>query len=224
MTRWLVTAAIVAACSGGKTYNDAAADQFFTGEVVDWDSGTAFCGVFGATLQVHADASRTSSTNPNGRFQLMLAPAATTQLDLAPPTAGSECLAGKPKYQVPGIVVADRDVIAAMAMYSLRMISEPRVATFYQSFGSSFDATKAQVFVHVEGPPHAVSIAAAHQAPQATATASAAWAAGDTGVNVMFPNVDPASSTMLSVAGGATGTGTIPLAAGTFTYATVLVH
>ena len=51
------------------------ADVFFTGEIVDWDSTDAkFCGVFGAKWTVRGDVTRTSTTAPNGRFQLCLPP------------------------------------------------------------------------------------------------------------------------------------------------------
>jgi len=83
-----------------------------------------------------------------------------------------------------------------------------------------YDNTKAQVFVHVEGTLGAVTIAAAHDATQAWS--GTAWAAGSTGINVLFPNVDPTAGTTTVSATGATGGGTIPLAANSFTYVTVV--
>jgi hypothetical protein len=98
-----------------------------------------------------------------------------------------------------------------------------RQQSFFQAAGLQFDATKAQVFVHVNGTPHAVSLAATHDTAQAIVATT--WAAGDTGKNVFFPNVDVGGgTTTLSVAGGAIGTGSIPLIAGTITNVSVLVH
>jgi hypothetical protein len=218
-----VTVAALAGCPG-KTFNDAAVDLMFTGEVVDWDSTDAnFCGVLGATLTVHGDPSRTDMIRaPNGRFLLAIASAPTTQIDLAPPTTGSGCITGSPTYAIPGIIVANRDVIAASAIVSLRMMTMPRTTTFYGALGG-FDASKAQIFVHVDGTPRAVAISGTGGAPQAFD--GTAWAAGATGVNVMFPNVDVGSgTTQLTMTGNATGTGMLPLAAGKFTYATVIAN
>jgi hypothetical protein len=51
------------------------------------------------------------------------------------------------------------------------------------------------------------------------------WAAGDTGHEVFIPDVDPAGGfATLSVAGGATGAGSIPLVAGKMTTLTVITH
>jgi len=59
------------------------------------------------------------------------------------------------------------------------------------------DPAKAQVFVHVNGTPRQVSLAAMHGPAQARMTES--WALGDTGQDVFFPDVDPAGgATMLS--------------------------
>jgi hypothetical protein len=191
------------------------ADVLATGEIVDWDSTDAsFCGVFGATFQVHGDATRHATTAPNGRFKLCIAPAPTTRIDITPPSAASQCTVPSSSYTVPGILVADRAVLASGALISARAFTVMRAPAF------GYDATKAQVFVHVEGTPRAVSVTGTHDAPQAF---TGAWAAGDTGANVFFPNVDPApGSTTIAVAGGATGAGAAPLAAGTFTYVTVV--
>jgi hypothetical protein len=194
------------------------ADLSFTGELVDWDSTTAqFCGIFGATLQVHGDPSRVDHTPPNGRIQLCLASAPTTQIDITPPTAASECAIPKSTYAVPGILVANQAVIASGAVVSARSFTMARAPAF------AFDSAKAQVFVHVDGTPRAVSITGTHDAAQAFDDST--WAAGSTGANVFFPNVDPTpGATSVDVAGGATGTGSVPISAGTFTYLTVVAN
>jgi hypothetical protein len=114
-------------------------------------------------------------------------------------------------------------VILAGGFFSGRAFTVARQTTFFQSVGAPFDATKAQVFVHVNGMPRAVSIAAAHGTTQAIVATT--WGAGDTGHEVFFPNVEVSGgTTMLTVAGGAIGTGSIPLVAGTITNVSVLVR
>jgi len=221
----------LAACGGGGTTpSDAAidapadvgdagpcgADLFFTGEMVDFDStDTTFCGIFGAGFTVAGDATRTDTTNPNGRFELCLpASASTVRVDITPPTGPSECTIPKSTYAVPGILIADKAVIEAGVMYSTRSFTVSRAPGF------AYDPTKAQVFVHVEGIQRAISISGTGDAAQAWD--GAAWAAGTTGINVFFPNVDPTpGTTTVSMAGGALGTGAVPIAAGTFTYVTI---
>jgi hypothetical protein len=188
----------------------------FTGEFVDMESGNAlFCGILGAQFTVHGDATRTDSSNPNGRFMLTLVPARRTQVDITPPTAQSECSQPKSTYSHPGIIIADSDVINAGAMYSARMYTEADAASFAP------DAAKAQVLVHVEGTQRAVSITGTHGATMAFDGTS--WAAGATGVNVLFPNVDVGGgTTTITMAGTTLGGGSAPLAANTFTFVTLV--
>jgi hypothetical protein len=194
------------------------AETFFTGELVDFfNADTTFCGIFMASLQVHGDASRTGTTNPNGRFQLCLAPAATTQVDVTPPTGMSECSNPRSTYAVPGMLIANKAVIDAGGLISARSFTVAKAPSF------AFDAAKAQVFVHVDGTPRAVSITGTHDASQVWN--GSVWAAGDTAADVYFPNLDPtAGTTAVTVAGGAIGTGSVPIAAGTFTYVTVIAN
>lgn len=201
--------------------NGSCGDQInFTGEFVDWDNDTAFCGIFDAQLEVQGEGAM-DSTAPNGRFEGLCIPdQAVTLLDVTPPAGNSPCATPASPYPMAGIAVANRDVIRAGAFFSVRTFTEARRTSFFQQAGFSFAPALAQVFVHVHGTPRAVSIAANHGPTQAVA--GTAWAPGDTGHEVFFPNVDPgAGSTMLSVSGGAIGTGSIPLAAGKFTYVTV---
>jgi hypothetical protein len=200
--------------------SECGADLFYTGEVIDWDSSGA-CGVFMAKMQVHGDPSRVSITAPNGRFRLCL-PAGVFQADLTPPTDQSQCTNPRDIYQIPGIAIASKAVIDTGRLNSLRMLRMGEVASFYATFGSTYNPTKAGVFVHVEGTTRAVSIAASSDPPQARNTS---WAAGNTGAYVFFPNVDPAAgTTTVSVAGGAIGEGAVPLVANTFTYTTVVAN
>lgn len=230
----LAVAALATGCGGGGSAADAAidtppgacgAEATFTGDLVNWDSTeTQFCGVFGAKWTVRGDAARTSTTPPNGRFQLCIPHQAQTIVDIAPPALGSECpgLSGTPMntYTVAGVAIASDAVIAAGGAYSARALVEARIASFYGPLGG-LDAAKGQLVVHVDGTPHAVSISATHGAAQRYD--GAAWAAGDTGRDVLFPNVAPGTTT-ITVAGGATGTGSYPIEAGVFTYVSVVVR
>lgn len=200
--------------------NGSCGDQLrFTGEYVDWDVDASFCGIFQAVFQVEGGGAM-DTTAPNGRFDLCISNTAPqTLLDVTPPTDMSMCSNPKSTYNLPGLVVANRSVILAGALFSGRNITVGRQATF----GPALDAAKAQVFVHVAGTARAVSLAATHDPSQAVADAT--WAAGDTGHEVFFPNVDiGAGTTMLSVAGGAIGTGSIPLVAGKITSVTVFAQ
>jgi hypothetical protein len=232
-----ILVSVLAACSGcgddGGTSdasivididNGSCGDQLrFTGEYVDWDTDASFCGIGDATVAVEGDGAM-DTTAPNGRFDLCIPrTTATTRLDVTQPAGNSMCANPASPYTVPVIFSANRDVILAGGFFSARAFTTARQTSFYQAAGLTFDATKAQVFVHVNGTPRAVSLAAAHAPTQAVV--GTAWAAGDTGEDVFFPNVDVGSgTTTLTVAGGAIGTGSIPLVAGTITNISVLVH
>jgi hypothetical protein len=192
----------------------------FAGEYVDWDNDTTFCGINEALFQVQGDGPQ-DNTAPNGRFEsICISDQPTVILDVTPPTGNSVCTVPPSSYPVAGIAVANRDVIRAGAFFSVRNFTVDRRDKFFAQAGFSFAPALAQVFVHVHGTPRAVSIDAAHAPAQAVVGTT--WGPGDTGHEVFFPNVDAAAgSTTLSVAGGAIGTGTIPLVGGKFTYVTV---
>jgi hypothetical protein len=201
--------------------NGSCGDQLrFTGEYVDWDTNAAFCGIGDATIEVEGDGAM-DTTAPNGRFDLCIPRTdATTKLVVTQPAGNSQCASPPAAYTVPTILFANRDVIQAGGFFSGRAFTTARQQTFFQSIGVPFDATKAQVFVHVNGTPRAVSLAASHATTQAIMTTT--WGAGDTGKAVFFPNVDVGTgTTTLTVAGGAVGTGSIPLIAGTITNVSV---
>lgn len=225
---------VLPGCSGGDGAADASytvdidngscGDQLrFTGEYVDWDNDALFCGIALATVAVEGDGAQ-DETAPNGRFDLCIPRTSpTTKLVVTQPAGMSQCTNPPSGYSVPAIFWANRDVILAGGFFSARAFTTARQASFFQAAGLTFDSNKAQVLVHVNRTPAAVSLAAAHAAPQAVAATT--WAPGDTGHEVFFPNVDVGSgTTTLSVAGGAIGTGSIPLIAGTITNVAILVH
>ncbi|HEV7558915.1 MAG TPA: hypothetical protein VGO00_25760 [Kofleriaceae bacterium] len=206
------------ACGGGGGGGVDAGPVSFMAEYVDWDSSStgAFCGIFKATWTSHDDTAVTVTTNPNGRVTLNLPSAPQMRIDITPPTGGSECTTPTGQlYNIPGIAIVDRAVNDAGGEYSTRSLSTTRATAF------GYNPAKAQVMVHVDGTPGSVSLTGSHDATQAFD--GSAWAAGDTGVNVFFPNVDPSSGNeSVGTSGSAIGTGSIPVVAGTFTYLSII--
>jgi hypothetical protein len=222
---FLVAVAGCGGCGGGSGSVDAAPDidngtcgamLRFTGEYVDWDNDTAFCGLPGSVFTIPGVGDKTIAA-PNGRIDFCIPDQPTTQMDIRPPATVPECKTDKTNtYQLPGIAVANKAVILAGGTWSGRTFVQGR---------ESYDPAKAQVYVHVDGPAHAVSLDAAHSPGQIQAVATNMWAPGDTGHEVFIPDVDPSGgSAMLSVAGGAIGAGSIPLVAGKMTTLTVVTH
>jgi hypothetical protein len=195
-----------------------------TGEYVDWDTEASFCGINEAVLEVDGGGEM-DSTAPNGRFDLCTPNQAATRLNITQPAANSQCTTPPSMYTLPTILYAQKAVIQAGAFYSARSWTAARQDSLFTIVGAPFDGTKAQVHVHVDGNPRAVSLAAAHGTTLAIAMGATTWTAGATGKDVFFPNVDVgAGTTMLTVTGGAVGTGSIPLVAGTLTNVTVLAQ
>lgn len=196
--------------------NASCGDQLnFTGELVDADSTAAsFCGVNNAALE---GGGAMDTTAPNGRFAMCIPRTGVTSLTVMPPGMASSCSSMPGTYTLQGIAVANSATILAGGFWSGRMITMQRLATLVPNV----DATKAHVMVHVDGKQRGVAILATHGPSQAYS--GTAWAAGEVGTDVLFPNVDVASgSTTLTVVGGAIGTGQIPLQAGRLTLVTVL--
>lgn len=204
--------------------NGSCGDQVrFTGEYVDWDTDRSFCGIAEAVVEVQGGGAM-DTTAPNGRFDLCLPNQPTTKLSVMQPGAPSQCSNPISTYGVSTMLFANREVILAGGFFSGRAFTVARQDPFFQAAGLVFDATKAQLFVHVNGTPKPLAIAAPHGATQAVSTTM--WAPGDTGHDVFFPNVDVgAGTTTITVSGGSvTGGANIPLVAGTITNASVIVQ
>jgi len=233
--RCLVTAitiplSLVAACGddGGKDAsvdidNGSCGDMLrFTGELVDWDNHTRFCGVKDASLEVEGGGAM-DGTAPNGRFDLCLPGADKfTRLNITFDAAASQCTATPSVYMLPTIVYADHAVIKAGAFYSARAMTMARQTSFFTEIQQTFDATRGQVLVHVNGMTFPKITLAADHGPSQIATATG-WAAGDAGVDVFFPNVAVGTGKVkLQIAGGGVGETEIPVVAGTLTNVAVL--
>ena len=183
----------------------------FTGEYVDWDSGAVnFCGIFNAQFQVQGGSAK-SSTAPNGRFDLCIPADPVVLVDITPPTAASSCTMPAATYALSGIAVANKAVITAGGFWSGRGFVVGR---------ETIDASKAQVFVHLNGTPQQVSLTAAHGPTQARTNDT--WSSSGIGQDVFFPDVDPAGGQTTLSSAGAIGTGPIPLVAGKMTTVSII--
>lgn len=184
-----------------------------TGEVVDWDANrTTFCGVFNATLTVRGTPALTDVTNPNGRFEMCIPDQAVTVIDVAYGAAPSECTIPKDSYPVAGVIVVDKGSGNAIPQISARAMTAMRQAEMFTAVGAAYDASKAQLVVHVDGTATMVTTSASHAAAQRFDGTS--WGPGAAGSDVFLPNVAPGVTT---VTVGST-TYSLTLAAGVFTY------
>jgi hypothetical protein len=195
------------------------AGTFFTGEIIDWDSTDAkFCGVYNSKLTVFGQSAPADTSRPNGRFELCVPHQALTEVDVAHGTNQSQCTTPAGVYPVRAVLFAEQAVIDAGGRFSARAMTQQRQDDMFTAIGVPYSAAKAQLVVHVDGAQRqvAISAAAAHDTTQKFD--GAAWAAGDTGSDVFFPNVDP-GSVQIAVTGNATGSPvTVTLAAGAYTY------
>ena len=197
--------------------NGSCGDQLnFTGELVDVDSSMAsFCGVNNASLD---GGGAMDNTAPNGRFEMCIPRSGATSLTVTPAANPSSCSSAPGTYTLPALAIANPATILAGGFWSGRMITMQRLTALVPNF----DMSKAHVMVHVDGKQRGVAILASH-AP-ALAYNGTAWAPGEVGTDVLFPNVDVVGTTTLTVVGGAIGTGSIPLPAGRLTMVTVLAQ
>jgi hypothetical protein len=219
------------ACGGsdGKSADAAqsacGADVAVTGAVVDWDSTDAsFCGVNGATLHVSGGSAQSSATPPNGRITMCIPHAAQSQIDVTLPTGASQCpsLSGQPNntYTLPASLITTDAVLGAAGAYDVRLMTAGRVMTMFT--GGAPVAGRGQLMVHVNGTPREVAISAPHDPAQRFDGTS--WAAGTTGADVFFPNIDLTANPVTVMVTGATGTGAFSLQADKLTILSVIAN
>jgi hypothetical protein len=212
---------LLCACSDGAAPRDAITPDIdngscgsmvrFTGEYVDWDSSSAaFCGIFGAQFQVEGGGAN-GATAPNGRFDLCIPDAPMTLVDITPPVAQSQCTVPHASYVFPAVAVATKAEILAGGAWSGRGFVMGRQTP---------DPAKAQVLVHVNGAAREVVLSALHGPTQARMNDT--WAAGASGQEVFFLDVDPAGGNTTLTAVEAIGTGVIPLVAGKMTIVSII--
>ena len=221
------------ACSDGNgTPRDATPDMpidtmcgaaaFFTGDIIDWDSTDAkFCGVYNSKLTVFGQTSPADTSRPNGRFELCVPRQALTEVDVMHGANQSQCTMPAGVYPVRAVLFAEQAVIDAGGRFSARAMTQQRQDDMFTAIGAAYNPARAQLVVHVDGAQRQVSISAAAVHDTTQKFDGAAWAAGDTGSDVFFPNVDP-GTVQITVAGNAVGSGvSVALAAGAYTYVAV---
>ena len=198
-------------------------DFVLTGTELDWDSTAAApCPVVGTKWWPNYDDSRIAFTDANGVFMLRIA-TYLVELDTDPQPASGAC-AGASPYTMPLKAIMPPTVYNAGGHFVARAMTAARQASLFTAIGAPFDPTLGQLLVHLDGPAHAVSISVSHAPEQAFDGTT--WAAGATGTDVFFPNVDLSmlAQTTVTVDGGANGTGSVPLYAGTLFEMTVITN
>lgn len=195
------------------------AEYFLTGDMVDWDSTEAnFHGVFPAVFSVDGEPTRMDQTSPNGRFELCIASAARTRLNVDAPGTG-------PTGYVDAILIADKAVTDQIGFVSTRSFRNARASEFYtqQAIAGGYDAGKAHLLVQTVGTPRAVTID--RSATPVAMDAANVWAAGAVGTEVLFPNLDPIMATVnVGSSGTVLGAGPVPLVAGKLTFVTLVLQ
>ena len=183
---------------------------------LDWDSTASQpCPIVGAKWYADLDVSRVAFTDDTGSFAIRLA-SYLWYLDVEQPASPSACASPASSYTIGAHALVTPAVYYAGGHFVMRSLTDARAASY------SLDPIRGHLYVHVDGPPRAVSIDSTSDPAQAFDGST--WSPGDTGSDVFFPNVDLAGTTMptVSVDGGAMGTGSVPLVAGTITYMTVI--
>lgn len=176
-------------------------DITFTGEYVDWDSTVAsFQGIFEARFTVVPIASRTALTAPNGRVTLCLTDGATVRVTATHPMYTPAVFLADPRVFTPvgsvfsarGLAVADRD-----AHYGALMT------------GMTYDDERAHVLVDTRGTASPITLSSG---TPSYAYNAEAWALGNTGAQVFFPNV-PVGTGVATLGGPFVGPNQIELVA-----------
>ncbi len=192
--------------------NGSCGDQLrFTGEYVDWDNDTSFCGINEALFEVQGGQGAMDNTAPNGRFDMCIDGSGTTLVDVTPTADPSQCTVPPSTYSLSGIAVANAAMLKAGGFWSARNFTADR-----QAIGFTPDPAKGHVFVHIDGGSRTIAITGNHGETQAVAAND--WAAGDTGHEVFFPNVDVGMTTVSATGGAVVGTEQVPVAANKITY------
>ncbi len=178
------------------------------GELIDWDSSeSAFQGVFGATLTQLGDPNVTVTTAPNGRLSFCATRSDPFVFSVDADSDG----------HLSGTLTIEPEVVGgSFTPLSLRTIRPIRASKFFGELSlPAFDASAAQVVVLQTGDRSTLTLSGTHDTPQQgddVGNGMITWSAGATGRYVLFPNVTPASSVMLS--GDPLGPRPIPAVAG----------
>jgi hypothetical protein len=197
-------------------------DYDVAGVYLDWDSTAASpCPIAGATWTVYFGGGRTGTTDATGAFTVQLA-SYLARIDVEQPHLPSACTTPPSAYDLPESAILPGVLHDAGGRPVIRSLTSARAATFYAAIGAPFQATRGQLLVHLDGPARSVAVSAPHDAVQAFDGQT--WAAGDTGSDVFFPNVDVTNGIWptVTVSGNTIGAGSLELPAGTITAITVI--
>jgi hypothetical protein len=187
------------------------ADRFVTGELVDFNSTTSqFVGVFNARFTVEGMPARTSTTAPNGRFELC-----------APATSAMIFDVEAPGAYLDGKAYIEASALGGFYPVSFRALTQASASTLYP-----FDVNRGHVLVFHTGDGIGLSLSRAHDPALAgndhDRDGAFTWAAGQDGRYVLFPNVDVSSPTVTLLGDVTTGPHEIPVAAGKLTLVAIL--
>jgi len=194
------------------------------GVYLDWDSTAASpCPIAGATWTVYFGGGRTGTTDASGAFTVRLA-SYLARIDVEQPHLPSACATTAEHVRAPGERDHSRVIHDAGGHPVIRSLTSARATAFYAAIGAPFQATRGQLLVHLDGPARSVALSAPHDAVQAFD--GQVWAAGDTGSDVFFPNVDVTNGVWptVTVAGHPIGAGSLELPPGTITSITVITR
>jgi len=194
------------------------------GVYLDWDSTAASpCPIVGATWTVYFGGGRTGTTDATGAFTVLLA-SYLARIDVEQPHLPSSCTTPPSTYDLTQSAIIPGVIHDAGGHPVIRSLTSARAVTFYAAIGAPFQAARGQLLVHLDGPARSVALSAPHDAVQAFD--GQAWAAGDTGSDVFFPNVDVTNGIWptVTVAGHPIGAGSLELPPGTITSITVITR
>lgn len=199
-------------------------DYPVAGIYLDWDStAVAPCPIAGATWTVYFGGGRIGTTDASGAFTVQLA-SYLARIDVEQPHLPSACTTPPSPYALPESAIIPAVIHYAGGHPIIRSLTSARATTFYAAIGAPFQATRGQLLVHLDGPARSVALSAPHDAVQAFD--GQAWAAGDTGSDVFFPNVDVTNGIWptVTVSGNTIGAGSLELPPGTITSITVITN
>lgn len=193
-----------------------AVGRYVTGELLDLDSTTtALAGINNATF-TQRGGTATDMTSPNGRFEMCASSTTSFLFDVDAPAT-----------HVDAIAYIEQEALGGFRPLSVRTWTLARAQSFYTSRGLTYNPAKAHVLVQLVSDGAQLTLTGgAHDAVQTaddrTTPGTFVWQPGTTGTYVLFPNVDPAGGSV-ALTGDYSGVHTLPVAAGTITFAGVSV-
>lgn len=198
---------------------------FVTGEYTTWGSTPdQYKGIANAQWSARPPSTASDTTNPNGRVELCVAPEVVSVLDV---TGGESAIDGSSDTltgYLDAIFVADPAVYASAAnTFVAKGLTADEAAAFYAAEGPMFDPTKAQVLIHIQGPPVALTLDQLSLRFALTDENDTSWENDGTGYLVLFTNVSVGSNQVILTSSPSSFTGptTLPVEAGVLTFTSI---